>query len=166
MPHRPYVSLIAVVDRRRGIGKNNRMLVHLSEDLRHFKRTTLGCPVIMGRRTWESIGKPLPGRRNIVLTRDPAWRAEGAEPAASLAAALERVADSPKVFVIGGSQVYREALPRADELLLTEIDAEFDADTFFPEWDRGDFLEAGREPQHSDQGFDYSFASYRRVRKP
>ena len=81
---RPLVSLIAIVDRQRGIGKDNRLLVHLSEDLRHFKRTTLGCPVVMGRRTWDSIGRPLPGRHNIVLTRDATWRAAGADPAASL----------------------------------------------------------------------------------
>lgn len=162
MPPRPLVSLIAAVDRHRGIGKNNRMLVHLPEDLRHFKRTTLGCPVVMGRRTWDSIGRPLPGRRNIVLTRDPAWRAEGAEPAASLDAALALVADAPKVFVIGGADVYAQALPRADELLLTEIDAAFDADSFFPEWKASDFVETARERLRSDQGFDYCFVSYRR----
>jgi dihydrofolate reductase len=166
MPARPVLSLIAIVDRAGGIGKDNGLLVHLSEDLRHFKRTTLGCPVVMGRRTWDSIGRPLPGRRNIVITRDPAWQAEGAEGAASLDAALALVADAPKVFVIGGAQIFEQALPRANELVLTEIDAVFDADTFFPALPPGDFVETARETQRSDRGFDYSFVTYRRATAP
>ncbi|MEO6410462.1 MAG: dihydrofolate reductase [Burkholderiaceae bacterium] len=160
---RPLVSLIAVVDRLRGIGKDNRLLVHLSEDLRHFKRSTLGCPIVMGRKTWDSIGKPLPGRRNIVLTRDPSWRAEGAEPAASLDAALALAGDSAKVFVIGGAEVYAQALAHADELVLTEIDAVFDADVFFPAFDASAFTPVARERHRSEQGFEYSFATYRAV---
>ena len=160
---RPLVTLIAALDRERGIGKDGRLLVHLSEDLRRFKRTTLGCPVLMGRKTWDSIGKPLPGRRNLVLTRDPAWRDEGAEPVASLEAALALAAEAPRVFVIGGAEVYAQALARADELLLTEIDARFGADTFFPAWASGDFAETARETLHSEQGFDYSFVTYRAV---
>ena len=163
---RPLVSLIAVVDRRRGIGKDNRLLVHLPEDLRHFKRTTLGCPVVMGRRTWDSIGTPLPGRRNIVLTRDPAWHAAGAEPAASLADALALVGDAPKVFVIGGAEVYAQAIAHADELVLTEIDAALDADAFFPAFDANAFTPVARETHRSEQGFDYSFATYRATRAP
>ena len=158
---RPLVTLIAAIDRERGIGKDGRLLVHLSEDLRRFKRTTLGCPVLMGRKTWDSIGRPLPGRRNLVLTRDAAWRAEGADPVASLAAALALVGEAPRVFVIGGAEVYAQALAQADELLLTEIDARFGADTFFPAWAPGDFVETARETLHSEQGFDYSFVAYR-----
>ena len=158
--NRPLVSLIAVVDRHGGIGRNNRLLVRLPEDLRHFKQTTLGCPVIMGRRTWDSIGRPLPGRRNIVVTRDPQWSAAGTESASSLDAALAMAGDAPKAFVIGGAQIYAQALPQADELVLTEIDAAFEADTFFPRWDRSAFRPVSRETFHSDQGFDYSFATY------
>src|SRR5207248_10426390 len=115
---RPIVSLIAAVARNGAIGKNNQLLVRIPEDLRFFKRTTLGCPVIMGRKTWDSIGRPLPGRRNIVVTRDPQWRTDGAERAGSLREALALAATSGKVFVIGGAQIYAEALPLADELVL------------------------------------------------
>ena len=158
---RPLVSLIAIVDRQRGIGKDNRLLVHLSEDLRHFKRTTLGCPVVMGRRTWDSIGTPLPGRHNIVLTRDATWRAAGADSAASLEAALALAGGVAKVFVIGGVEVFAQALPLADELVLTEIDAVFDADVFFPVFDAQAFSTVSRETQRSEQGFDYSFVTYK-----
>ncbi len=158
---RPLVSLIAVVDRQRGIGKDNRLLVHLPEDLRHFKRTTLGCPVVMARKTWESIGKPRPGRPNLVLPRDAAWCADGADAVPSLAAALALAGDAPKVFVIGGAEVFAQALPLADELVLTELDASFDADAFFPAWSPADFTETARETLHSDQGFDYHFVRYR-----
>ena len=158
--------LIAVVARNGAIGKNNALLVHLSEDLKHFKRTTLGCPLIMGRKTFESIGRPLPGRRNIVVTRNAQWRANGVEAAHSLDAALELVADVPKAFVIGGAQLYAQALPRADELVLTEIDREFDGDTFFPAWDRREFTETSRERHHANapSDFDYAFVTYQRIR--
>ena len=131
--------LIAGVARNGAIGKDDALPWRLPEDLKHFKQHTLGWPVIMGRRTWESLPpafRPLPGRRNLVVTRQADWRAEGAEPAHSLDAALQRVGDSERAFVIGGAQLYAEALPRADELLLTEIDADFEADAFFPAWDR------------------------------
>ena len=160
-PSSSLISLIAAVDRQGGIGKNNPLLVRLPEDLRHFKRTTLGCPLIMGRKTWDSIGRPLPGRRSIVLTRDPAWHASGAEPAASLAAALALAGAAPKVFIIGGAEVYTQALEYADELALTEIDATFEADVFFPKRQAGAFAETARETFRSDQGFDYSFVTYR-----
>ena len=158
----PTVSLIAAVARNGGIGRNNAPLVRLPDDLAHFKRTTLGSPVLMGRKTWESIGRALPGRRNIVVTRNPAWRAEGAEPTASLDAALALLAHTPKVFVIGGAQLYAAALPRADELVLTEIDADLEADTFFPAWDRREFRQTSRQTQLDPQGFEYSFVTYTR----
>jgi dihydrofolate reductase len=161
----PVVSLIAAVARNGGIGKDNALLVRLPEDLAHFKRTTLGAPVVMGRKTWESIGRPLPGRRNIVVTATPGWRAEGIETAGSFEAALALLAAAPKVYVIGGARLYAEALPRADELLLTEIDADLEADTFFPPWNRADFRETARRTQRSPQGFDYAFAIYTRTRE-
>ena len=160
------LSLIAVVARNGAIGKNNALLVHLSEDLKHFKRTTLGCPMIMGRKTFESIGRPLPGRRNIVVTRNAQWRADGVDTAHSLDDALKLVGDVPKAFVIGGGELYAQALPHAAELVLTELDREFDGDTFFPGWDRREFTETSRERHHGDapNDFDYAFVTYQRIR--
>jgi dihydrofolate reductase len=127
----------------------------------------MGCPVIMGRKTWDSLParfRPLPGRRNIVVTRNGAWRAEGAEVAASLDAALACVADAPKAFVIGGGELYTLALPRADELVLTEVDSAFDgADTFFPAVDRKAFVETSREERHTADGTRFAFVTYRRA---
>ena len=160
---KPILSLVAAVARDGGIGHRGELLVKIPEDLRRFKRLTLGSPVVMGRKTWEAIGRPLPGRRNIVISRDPAWRAEGATSAASMDAALELAAASERVFVIGGAEIYALAVPRADELELTEIDATFPADTFFPAWDRGVFRQTSRETQATPEGLRYSFASYRRT---
>ena len=159
---RPTVSLIAAVARNGGIGRDNALLVRLPEDLAYFKRTTLGAPVVMGRRTWESIGRPLPGRRNVVVTETPGWQAPGAETVASLDAALALLCDAAKVYVIGGVRLFADALPIADELVLTEIDADFAADTWFPEWDRARFRQTSRETKRSPQGFDFSFSTYTR----
>ncbi len=156
------LSLIAAVARNGAIGKDNTLLWRLPEDLKFFKRTTLGCPVIMGRKTWDSIGRPLPGRRNIVVTRNTAWRAEGAEVCHDLDSALVATANAPKVFVIGGGELYAQSLPLADELVLTEVDADFEGDTFFPEWDRGAFTEVSRESHLSEAGWAYHFVVRRR----
>ena len=160
MNRRPALCLIAAVARNRAIGKDNALLVHLPGDLPRFKKLTLGHSVIMGRKTWDSLGRPLPQRRNIVITRNRSWHAEGAEAAASLADALALVATEPKAFVIGGAQIYAEALPFADELALTEIDADLDGDVFFPEWDRSRFTQSSREDHSSPQGLRYSFIHY------
>jgi dihydrofolate reductase len=159
------LAIIAVVARNGAIGRNNALLVHLSEDLKHFKRTTLGCPIIMGRKTFESIGRPLPGRRNIVVTRNGQWHAPGVETAASLDAALALLAGVPKAFVVGGGELYAQALPMADELVLTEIERDFDGDTFFPAWDRSRFTETSRERHHAapPNDFDYAFVTYQRL---
>ena len=162
---RPVLSLIAVVARNGGIGRDNALLWHLSEDLRHFKRTTLGCPVIMGRKTWDAIGRPLPGRRNIVVTRNAGWAATGAETAGDLQQALSLAANEAKVFVIGGAQLYAAAMPFADELVLTEVDADAQADTFFPHWDRAAFIERSRESHTDPHGLRYSFVTYQRKKK-
>jgi len=161
------LALIAAVARDGSIGKDNGLLCHLPEDQQHFRRVTMGCPVIMGRKTWESLParfRPLPGRRNVVVTRNEQWQADGAEAAPSLAAAIARVAAETKVFVIGGGELYREAMPRADELLLTEIERDFDGDTHFPAWDRSRFREVGRETHHAGppNDFDYAFVTYQR----
>jgi len=159
---RPAVSLVAAVARDGGIGHRGELLVRLPEDLRRFKTITLGQPVVMGRRTWQSIGRALPGRRNIVVTRDAGLRLEGAETTASLDEALTLAADAPIVHVIGGAELYALALPLADELQLTEIDAEFPADTFFPAWDRSRFALAAHEPHTTADGLRYAFATYKR----
>ncbi len=166
--HRPpLIALIAAVARNGVIGRGNTMPWHLPEDLRHFRETTQGHAVLMGRRTWESLPpkvRPLPGRRNLVLTQQPQWQAEGAEPVPSLDGALARLSGQPRVFVMGGAAVYAAALPLADELWLTEIDADFDGDVHFPPVDRSRFVEVSRERRRAaapnDFGFD--FARYRR----
>jgi dihydrofolate reductase len=159
---RPTLSLIAAVARNGAIGKNNQLLCHISEDLKFFKRATLGSPIVMGRKTWDSIGRPLPGRRNIVVTRNPRWHADGAERAASLPAALDMARDAAKIHVIGGAEIYAQALPLADELLLTEIDADFDADTFFPAWDRSAYTANASDMHTSEQGFPFRWVTYTR----
>ncbi|PXW96599.1 dihydrofolate reductase [Sphaerotilus hippei] len=156
------LALIAAVARNGAIGRDNQLLWHEAADAQHFRRTTMGCPVIMGRRTWDSLPerfRPLPGRRNLVLTRQAGWSASGAEPVASLQAALEALADVPRAFVIGGGELYAMALPLADELVLTEIDAELDGDTWFPAWDAQAFEEISRVSQPGSApgrpGFDF-----------
>ena len=146
------------------IGRDNRMPWHLPEDLAHFKRTTLGCPVVMGRKTWDSLPprfRPLPGRLNIVLSRDTAWQAEGAQRAASLDEALTLCAGQPDVWVIGGAQIYAQAMDRASTAVVTEIDREFEgnahAPVFGPEW-----TEAKRETHVSADGLPYAFVTLER----
>ena len=163
----PRIAIIAALDRNGAIGRGGQLLWHEREDQKHFRAVTMGCPVIMGRKTWDSLPakfKPLPGRRNIVVTRNAAWRGEGAEAAPSLAAALALAAGAEKVFVIGGGELYAAALPLADELVLTEIDAVFDgADTFFPRFDRARFVEDSRNVHASaGGGTAYAFVVYRR----
>jgi dihydrofolate reductase len=160
---RPAISLVAAVARDGGIGHRGDLLVRVPDDLRRLKRITLGTPVVMGRKTWQSIGRPLPGRHNIVVTRDPAFRADGADVVASLDAALTLAASAPLVHVLGGADIYALALPMADELQLTEIDAEFPADVFFPKWDRRRFAEVAREPHETADGLRYDFVTYKKL---
>ena len=160
---KPLVCLVAAVARDGGIGHRGRLLARIPEDLRRFKQRTIGAPVVMGRKTWQSIGQPLPGRQNIVLSRDAAWHAEGAATAASLGDALALAPDVDRVFVIGGADVYALTLPMADELELTEIDAKFPADVFFPAWSRDNFRQTSQESHETVEGLRYTFASYKRV---
>jgi dihydrofolate reductase len=162
---RPNVSLIAAVARNGAIGKDNALLLHLPEDLAHFKRTTLGAPIVMGRRTWESIGRALPGRRNVVVTRNTAFVAPGAECAPSLEAALDRLQDASRVWVIGGAALYAAALPLADELVLTEIDADLAGDVHFPPWNRAAFRQTSRASHRSADGLGYSIVRYQRIQE-
>ena len=159
------VALIAAVARGGVIGRDGGLPWHLVEDLTRFKSLTTGHAVVMGRKTWDSLPerfRPLPGRRNIVVTRDPDWQADGAERAGSLDDALARGAEETRVFVIGGAQIYRQALALADELLLTEIDRTVEGDAFFPEFGRADFDERSREPHVAEDGTRFAFVDYRR----
>jgi len=160
---RPVISLVAIVARDGGIGHSGGLLVRLPDDLRRFKQITLGTPIVMGRKTWQSVGRPLPGRRSIVVTRDPAFRAEGAETVGSLDAALALARSVPLVHIVGGAEIYALALPIADELQLTELDAEFPADTFFPSWDRRRFAEVAREQRETEDGLRYAFVTYKKL---
>ena len=160
---KPLVCLVAAVARDGGIGLRGALLARIPDDMRRLKRLTLGAPVVMGRKTWQSIGRPLPGRQNIVVTRDPAWQEEGATRASSLQAALVLASGAERAFVLGGAELYALALPVADELELTEIDAVFPADTFFPDWKRGDSRQTAREAHETETGLRYNFVSYRRV---
>ena len=159
---RPAISLVASVARDGGIGKAGGLLVHLPGDLPRFKAMTLGSPIVMGRKTFDSIGRPLPGRRNLVVTRDAGWAHAGAERAASLDAALAVCDGAPRVFVIGGADIFRLAVPLADRLELTEIDATFPADTFFPPWPADAYVETARQERATPEGLRYAFVTYER----
>ena len=161
------IVLIAAVARNGAIGRGNALLFNEPADQRHFREATLGCPVIMGRKTWDSLParfRPLPGRRNVVVSTNPALQAAGAEVAADLEHALALVAEAPRAFVIGGAQLYAQALPLAHTLVLTEIDAELDGDTFFPRWDRSQFDEGPSVGAISATGLPYRFVTYTRRR--
>ncbi len=165
IPARPSVTLIAAVARNGAIGRNGRLLFSEPADQRHFRQTTLGCPVVMGRKTWESLParfRPLPGRRNLVLSRDPGFAAPGAEVLRGLDEALALVHDAPQVFVMGGADLYAQALPYAERLVLTEIDADLEGDAFFPHWPRDAFRETGRRREHTADGVAFDFVTYER----
>jgi dihydrofolate reductase len=162
------LGLIYARARNGVIGKDNAMPWHLPEDLAHFKATTLGCPVIMGRKTWDSLPprfRPLPGRRNIVVTRDVHWHAEGADRAASLPEAIALCGDAPRAWVTGGAEIYRLALPLADTVVVTEIDLAVEGDTFAPALDAS-WHEASRDCHVSAKGLPYCFVTYTRQPPP
>ena len=153
------------MDRNRGIGIANQLPWRLPEDLAHFKRTTTGHPIIMGRKTFESIGRPLPGRRNIVVTRNPAWSQEGVVTAPTPEQACALAQDATDAFIIGGAELFAQTLPLADRMIVTEIAATFTCDTFFPEVDRAGWQETGRETCRSAaSGLDFAIVTYDRVR--
>jgi dihydrofolate reductase len=168
--HVPIVSLLVAVAANGVIGRDNRIPWRLPEDLAYFKRLTLGHPVVMGRKTYESIiaslGKPLPGRTNIVVTRQPGFSAPGCTVAASFDAALDAARAANEVFVIGGAEIYRLALARADRVYLTRLDAAFEGDTFFPALDPAEWREASRvdHPPAGGRAFGFAYLRYDRVR--
>lgn len=150
------LSLIAAVARNRVIGKDNRLLWHLPEDMKHFREVTRGKPVIMGRKTWESLPekfRPLPGRHNIVVSRNPNYNAPGATLADSLESAIRLAGIEDELFVIGGETLYRQALPLAHRLYLTKIDRDYEGDAFFPEILPGDWKETSRRESGSNLAF-------------
>ena len=158
----PLLTLIAAVAKNGVIGSDNALPWRLPEDLRRFKALTLGHPIIMGRKTWSSLGRPLPGRTNIVISRDPAFPAPGATVVDSLAAALAACAGARVAFVIGGAEIYRLSLPLAWRLELTEIDRDFPGDTHFPAIDPVAWRETARQRHRAEAGFDYDFVTYER----
>ncbi len=156
------ISLVVAIDRQRGIGVDNALPWRLPEDLAFFKRTTSGHPIVMGRKTFDSIGRPLPNRRNIVITRNAGWSHAGAERAGSLNEAIA-MAGEGDVFVIGGGQIFDEAIGIADRLIVTQIDAVYPCDAFFPPIDPSVWKSVSREQHHSaDNGWDYAFVIYER----
>ncbi|MCX7165796.1 MAG: dihydrofolate reductase [Rhodocyclales bacterium] len=162
---RPVLTLIAAVARNGVIGIDNRLPWHLPADLKHFKALTSGHTVIMGRKTWESLPanfRPLPGRRNIVVTRNGSYHAAGATVVVSLPAAIS-AAEGGEAFVIGGAELYAAALPLAGHLQLTEIDATFEGDTRFPVIDPHQWRETARETHLDEAGFGYAFVTYQRT---
>lgn len=157
------LTIIVATDARRGIGINNTLPWRLAEDMAHFKRLTTGHPVIMGRKTFESIGRALPNRRNIVITRNSEWHHDGVETASSLPHAIGLVGQE-LAFIIGGAQVYAEAIDCADAVIITEIAQTFDCDAFFPELNPAIWQEADRAAYHSDANdLDYAFVTLRRI---
>lgn len=154
------ISIAVATGENLAIGKNNQLLWHMPADLKFFKQTTSGHTVIMGRKTFDSVGKPLPNRRNIVITRDADLKIEGAEVVNSLdeALAITQTEEKP-VFIVGGAEIYRQALPKTDRLYLTTIHHNFDADTFFPDFDRSEWTVISSDPHKADEKnkYDYTF---------
>ena len=168
------VALMVAVAANGVIGRENALPWHLPEDLRHFRRTTLGKPVVMGGKTFESIGRPLPGRPNIVVTGTPGWQAEGVTVTDSVPAALDlarelaRAAGVDELVVIGGAMIYAAALPLAQRLYVTEVHADVEGDTWFPPVDRADWQEMQREelPASEDNQYAYAFVCFERRSAP
>lgn len=160
---KPLIQLVVAYSDNRVIGKDNALPWRLPSDLAHFKRTTMGKPIIMGRKTWESVGRPLPGRPNLVVSRNSGYSAEGAQVFASLEAALAACKDTDQVCVIGGEALFRLALPLAHEVIATEVHAHIDGDTWFPALMPDQWREVERQPQAPENGLSFDFVTYRRT---
>ena len=159
------LSIIAAMDENRLIGQRNGLPWHLPADLAFFKKTTMNKPIIMGRKTFESIGKPLPGRRNIVISRETGYQAAGCDVCADINSALELVNDQPEAMLIGGASLYEQTLDMADRLYITEIKGVFEGDAWFPEIDPSRWRESWREEHGHDEqnSHDYAFVQYARI---
>ena len=156
------LTLLVARSRNGVIGVDNRLPWHLPDDLKRFRQLTMGHPIIMGRRTWDSIGRPLPGRRSIVVTRDTGWKASGAEVAHSIGDALARCSGTERPFVIGGGELYESTLHLATHIELTEVDLEVDGDVWFPQLDPAHWREVARQPMKAGD-IGYSFVTLERV---
>ena len=157
------ITLIAAVTRGGVIGRDGGIPWRLPEDMERFRSLTMGHPVVMGRHTWESLPdqfRPLPGRGNVVVTRNPDWSAQGADRAGSIEEAFDLLESESQVFVIGGGEVYAAALPSADELVLTEIDADIEGDATVPSWNRDEFEEIERHERVAEDGTPFAFVRY------
>lgn len=152
-------SIIVAISQNNAIGKDNALLWNIPEDLKHFKNITSGHTIIMGRKTFESIGRPLPKRRNIIITRDASYTHEGIEVVNSLIKALDTCKYEDEVFIIGGGEVYKQALPFADKLYVTHVEKEFEGDTFFPEINKDEWVEISNE-EHFENEPPYKFTVY------
>ena len=157
----PPISMIVARTRNLVIGKENKIPWKISADLQFFKKVTMGYPIIMGRKTWESIGRPLPGRRNIVVSRNTSYSAVGAELVSSLEQALDSLKDFKRVFVIGGQQLFNQAFPLADELFITEIELQVEGDTYFEIPDPSDWQEIDRV-QEKECEIEFAYVTLRR----
>jgi dihydrofolate reductase len=156
------LTIIVAMDAQRGIGINNTLPWKLPEDLAHFKRVTTGHPIIMGRKTFDSIGRPLPNRRNIVITRNAGWRHDGVEAVGSIEAAIALL-DGAEGYVIGGAEIYKQSMAVTDQLIITEIGHIYECDAFFPALDGAAWEETAREPHISEtSGLPYAFVTLRR----
>lgn len=158
------LEIVVAIDEKGGIGKDNQLLWHLPADLKHFKNITSGYPIIMGRKTYDSIGKPLPNRRNIIISRQKDLKIEGTEVVNSLQAALELVTQEEKAFIIGGAQIFSDAMHLGNILHLTKVHHTFEADTFFPEIKPAEWQEIEREDHLADEknAYAYSFITLKR----
>ena len=158
------ISIIAAIAENRALGKNNKLLWHIPEDMKHFRTVTAGHPVIMGRKTFESIGRPLPKRVNFVITKDTSYRAEGCIIVHSLDEAIAEAQklDSSEIFVIGGGEIYKQALPKTDKLYLTIVKGQYDADVYFPEY--LEFTKETSRETHTTEQYTYTFVTLERPR--
>lgn len=156
------LNIIVAYAKNRTIGRDNTLPWKLPGDLAHFKRTTLGSPIIMGRKTWDSLGRALPGRKNIVITRDVNKAHPGVEFVTSLAEAIEKASDTEQAFVIGGAQIYQEALPLAHRVIATEIQTAIEGDAFFAALDPAQWIEQSRVTQPEENGLSYDLVEYQR----
>lgn len=158
------ISIIAAVAANRVIGKEGDLPWHIPEDLKYFKRITMGKPVIMGRKTWETLDEPLPGRKNIVVTRQNDYKAKGAEVVHNLDDAIQAAAGTQEVMILGGAGIYEAALPRTDRMYLTHIHEAFEGDTYFPEFNRNNWEAVNRTESETEDGeLTYSFVVYERI---
>ena len=156
------VSIIVAMARNRVIGIDNTLPWHLPEDLKHFKNLTMGHHIIMGRKTYESIGRPLPGRTTVIVSRDPAFRVEGCVTVDSIPSAIRVCGTDDEIFFVGGANIYGQALAYADRLYITEIQAEYPGDAHFPAFELSQWRQAARVCQRKPDGLEYCFVTYER----